>query len=559
MNKLFIPLAIFLIFTLIVVGCSSSPTKTTPAATVPAATTPADTTAPAGTPVATTPVTTKPAVTSPLTTAPPAPTDQKYGGTMRLIQPMAPGAPIGWVAETSGESLRTMQLSLEILLTGQLDGSLTPGLATSYEVNTDPDNPSLTLQLRKGVKFHDGSDFNAQVVKWNLEQTKAGPTMTGSTVYWKSFDVIDDYTIRINFTTWQNRIMTGFGMPSSYMVSRAAFEKNGIEWMRWNMVGTGPFIHKEFQRDVTTKTVRNPSYWDTGKPYLDGVQYLYVADEMTRVALFRSGGAEQLDLAGNGRIANDLKAVGYRIESQLGGTNVLIPDSMNSDSPWSNAKVRQAAEYAIDKEALSRTFGFGYTQAAYQLPSPSTNVYDPDFAGRKYDIAKARQLLAEAGYPNGFKTRLISSGAGNTRDIMVAIQSYLDKVGIQAELEFPEPAKLVQYTMGTWKNALIYQYIFEWPNYNYGLNLWFGVPTAWFQSLKKPEGWKEAMAASLVTTEPDKGMMQKLVGMAFDDAMVIPLSYPAQLSAVTNNVRDTGIYSRIQNYFWNPQNAWLSD
>jgi peptide/nickel transport system substrate-binding protein len=382
--------------------------------------------------------------------------------------------------------------------------------------------------------------------------------MTGTTVYWKSFDVIDDYTIRVNFTTWQNRIMTGFGMPSSCMVSRAAFEKNGVDWMRWNMVGTGPFIQKEFQRDVTTRTVKNADYWDKGKPYLDAVQYLYVADEMTRLALFRSGGAEQLDLAGSGRIANDLKAAGYKIESQLGGTNVLIPDSLNADFPWSNVKVRQAAEYAIDKEAMNRTFGYGYSQAAYQLPSPSTNVYDPNFSARKYDTAKAKQLLAEAGFPNGFKTRLIALGSGSARDVMVTIQSYFEKVGIQAELEFPEPARMTQYTMGTWKNALIYQYIFEWPNYNYGLNLWFGVPTSWFQSLKKPDGWKEGMTASMATKEPDKAMMQKLVKSAYDDAMVITLNYPAQLSAVTANVRDTGIYSRIQNYFWNSQNAWLS-
>jgi peptide/nickel transport system substrate-binding protein len=289
------------------------------------------------------------------------------------------------------------------------------------------------------------------------------------------------------------------------------------------------------------------------------MQYLYVADELTRVALFKSGGGDTLDLNGNGRLANDLQASGYPLISKLGGTNVLVPDSMNADSPWSNVKVRQAAEYALDKDALNKAFGYGYTQAAYQLPSPSNSSYDPNFAGaRKYDAAKAKQLLSDAGYPNGFKTRLIASSGA--KDIVTAFQSYLSKVGIQADLEFPEPAKMNSYIQspGSWNNGLIYNYISEYPNYNYSLNLWFGVPTSWFPSLKKPDGWKDALNASMITAAPDNSMIQKLVKMMYDDATVITINYPAQMIATTNQVHDTGMLSRIAYYYWNPQDAWLS-
>ncbi len=566
MKKLFIPLIGLMLCALIITGCgtnTSTPTPTQSASPKPATTTqPAATTqAPAQTsaaPSQTSAATTKPASVITPTLPPTSTSTAVYGGLLRMVQPTPPAAPFGWIGETSGESLRTAQLSIELLLRGQVDGSMLPGLATAYKIDASLTNPSITFTLRKGVKFHDGTDFNAQAVKWNLEQTKAGPAMVMSGAYWKSFDVIDDYTLRVNLTTWQNRNTQGFAMGSGSIISPAAYAKNGLDWMRWNMVGTGPFKQDSFQRDVTIKTSKFNDYWDKGRPYLDGVQYLWVADEMTRLALFKSGGADTLDLAGNGRIANDLKSSGFQIISKLGGTNVLVPDSMNADSPWSNVKVRQAAEYALDKDALNSAFGYGYTQAAYQLPSPSNVSFDPNFSGaRKYDVAKARQLLTEAGYPNGFKTRLI--GSSTSRDIVTAMQSYLQKVGIQADLEFPEPAKLNSYTQGAgWTNGLVYNYISEYPNYNYSLNLWFGVPTSWFATLKKPDGWKDALTASMVTEEPDKNLIRKLVRNMYDDATVITINYPAQMQATSNQVHDTGYLSRIAYYYWNPQDAWLS-
>lgn len=109
--------------------------------------------------------------------------------------------------------------------------------------------------------------------------------------------------------------------------------------------------------------------------------------------------------------------------------NFLVPDSVNAESPWSNIKVRQAAEYAIDKDALTKALGFGFAQTAYQLATPTSAAYISGLSGRKYDMAKAKQILSEAGYPNGFKTRIIASTTDN-RDIVVAMQSYLGKIGI---------------------------------------------------------------------------------------------------------------------------------
>jgi peptide/nickel transport system substrate-binding protein len=340
--------------------------------------------------------------------------------------------------------------------------------------------------------------------------------------------------------------------------SPAAYQKNGLDWVRWNMVGTGPFIQSGFQRDVILKLTRNPDYWDTGYPYLNEVDLLFVSDILTREALFKSGGGEIMDIMPNE--ATNFQSSEYKILSMQGGTSVLVPDSLNDDSPWSKLAVRQAAEYAIDKEALAKAFGYGYYQAAYQMASPASSAYDANFSGtRKYDVTKAKQLLTEAGYPNGFKTRIIAGPEGLNKDMLVALQSYLGKIGIQCELEFPEAAAYQQYASGTWKNGLLFSPQREWANPNSALNFYFGVPTSsFYKSLKKPDTWTDTLTASVTAPTTDTALMQKCFKQLYDDETVITLFYGNTLWVQKNNLQDTGLGTRGSATYWNPQYAWFS-
>jgi peptide/nickel transport system substrate-binding protein len=562
LKRLLIPLAILLVCAFIITGCGgdTTPTTTASSTTQPVTTTMATTKLVTTTAaISTASTTTKPASTTSTSASPASPTtntNAKYGGIIRVIDPTAPGTPIGAPWETSGGSVLCMQLCLQFPVKEQLGGKQTPNIATSIDVVPDQANPSLTLNFRKGIKFHDGTDLTAQAVKWNFEKQAAGNIYASVTRYWKSLEVIDDYTLKINLTTYFNRSTRSYADSVTYVVSPTAFEKNGIDWMRWHMVGTGPFIQKDFQRDVSLTTTRNNNYWEEGKPYVDGVTYLFVADEMTRIALFKSGGGEILNTNGNGRVAQEMQAAGYNILTQAGGASVLVPDSLNADSPWSNLKVRQAAEYAIDKESITKTFGYGYWETANQINSSTSLAYDKNITGRKYDVAKAKQLLTEAGYPNGFKTKIIAQNTAN-RDIVVALQSFLGKVGIQCEIELAESSKYQSYTSGTWKNALILNPLMEWANPTVAFNFFFGVPTSWFQSLSKPEGWKEAVAAASTSPALDAALCQKVENMAYDDAMVIPIYFSSSMWALTTNVKDTYMGTRGANTWWEPQLAWL--
>jgi len=470
-----------------------------------------------------------------------------------VIESTAPGTPIGWPAETAGGSSTTAQLCLDLLLHEDLTGELRPALATSYEVSTNASAPSVTFKLRQGVKFHDGTDFNAQAVKWAFEQAKTGVNVS-STRPWKSFEILDNYTLKINFTEWQNFLIRSFSAVTTLIPSPTAFQKNGLEWMRTHMVGTGPFMQTDYQRDVVLKSTKFKDYWGTGKPYLDGVESLYVADQLTRIALFKTGGGETMAVIPQD--AADLKANGYPIINTPGGASMLIPDSVNTTSPWYNPKVRMAAEYAIDKESLNTALGYGFTQPAYQIAPPTSKAYITNLQGRKFDLAKAKQLMAEAGYPNGFKTTIIGT-ITSQKDTLVAVQAMLTKIGIQSEIQIPDAAMAAQIQTGTWNNALVYAGLINYANFNSVLNNWLAPVPTFYKSLKKPDGYEALYKASMATPSADPVLMQKIVQAFYDECSVIPTTYSAGLWAVQNYVRDTGWGSRGSNTQWNQENAWL--
>ena len=158
-----------------------------------------------------------------------------------------------------------------------------PILATSWDI--DPAAKTMVFHLRKGVKFHDGSDFNAAVVKWNFELMMAAKKAPN----FVSVEAVDDYTIKITVKNYQNTDLTGMSGGAFNVISKASFDKNGIEYTRSHPVGTGPFKFVEYVRDSKLTYAKNPNYWDTGKPYLDGVVYNVVAEETVRKIMFQRG------------------------------------------------------------------------------------------------------------------------------------------------------------------------------------------------------------------------------------------------------------------------------
>jgi peptide/nickel transport system substrate-binding protein len=558
-KKLLVPLVILLTCAFIISGCSSTSTTTpigatttNPVLTTQTTTVPIVTTSKTPTVVVTTSSAPTTTIKPPSSTAP----GNKYGGKIRFIIPAAPSSPIGtpWEAPF-GNACQT--ICLEAMLTPMADSTLLPKLA-SFEMGYDLVNPSQTFKLIKGVKFQDGTDLTAQVVKWSLQKL-IDSHMFASVSYFipDKLTVVDDYTLKCPMTEWRNSNMPARAMNEGYLVSPTALEKNGLDWMRVNMVGTGPFIQTDYQRDVSLTAKRNPNYWQTGKPYVDEIQYLFVSDSLTQQALFKSGGAEVYDTSGSAMIASQLAAMGYNILSVMSGAYVLLPDSANKESPWSNLKVRQAVEYALDKDSIAKTFGYGYWQGATQAPSPQAPAYVKSITGRKYDVSKAKALLTEAGFPNGFKTKIYAQDNAD-RNVLIALQSGMAKVGIDASLEVVQAAGMVGIQSSGWSNGVLFIPLgFEG---NIIPTMGFNFPpvrTGRYKNVANSPRWEELYRKVATTPTLEVSIEQEVTQDVYDFLMWIPLYWYPRLWATTTTLQDTGL-GKLAGDFWTDENAYFT-
>lgn len=480
----------------------------------------------------------------------------QYGGIMRVIENSEGGAPIGYPPEIRGIDTKLPKPAIETLLREDVNGKYHPWLAEAWKVDTDKN--TITLTLKKGVKFQDGTDFNAEAVKWNLQNAIDSKNVTG----WNSIDVVDEYTVRINVEKYQNNYLSSLaGFTTGGIISPTAFEKNGIDWARVNPVGTGPFKLETYERASKITFKKWDGYWQKGLPYLDGIEYVFIRDAMTQQAAMMAKGDEKVHALSvmSGEQAATLKAQGLEVLSMPVGPVSLIPDSKNADSPLSKKKVREAISYAIDRDAIVKARGFGYWQPAYMIPNPGNLGYVSDWKGPAYDPKKAKDLLTEAGYPNGFKTKIIVMPALVDRDAMTAVQRQLGEVGIQVELEFPDSGGYTKYRWGGgWNNGFLAQHTRMLSTFNLTYNFYWPETTQQFPPLQRPEGLLDKIAESLRTAEPEAKRGEELTRILLEDTTIIPIYYVNEMYIVQPNLRDSGYNEWSASTIHTPEKTWLS-
>lgn len=514
MKKLFIAVVMLVLCIITIIGCDE----------------PAPAPAPA-------PIPTAPAPTT--TTTPTAPIN-KYGGIVRLPLEEGPGVP-GYPPEANPQSLEAGRPALEPFMRIWPGGVVEPLLAENYEIA--PDGTSITLLLRQGVMFHDGTNFDAAAAKWNIDKHIEAKVLQGFT----SVDVLDNYTIRVNVTQYKNTLINDIGAVQ--IVSPTAVEKNGLEWARLNPVGAGPFIFVKYDRDSKLVYKKNPNYWDKDKPYLDGIEYVVIKDETVRKIAFEKG--EIAWVRALGLTAQELRDKGYESASMSGGTFVLLPDSTNPDSPLANKNVRLAMSYALDREVISQALGYGFTSPAYQLypgweliPGVEKHLYNPD---------KAKQLLADAGYPNGFKTTIHAFPKVIPREYIEAIAGMLRKVGIDVTTDYPEAGAYQELRSGGW-DGMMGHALFGTLNLNVPLQMYFdGVQ---FPDVKKPAGFRELIDASYYSKNYDSMKMQAVLQLLHDDVTVIPYLEEIAINYIRKGYHDMHLME-FSLEAWVYEDAWL--
>ncbi|MHA6833038.1 glutathione ABC transporter substrate-binding protein GsiB [Ralstonia pseudosolanacearum] len=323
------------------------------------------------------------------------------------------------------------------------DMKLVNVLCESYDVSKD--GLVYTFKLHKGVKFHDGTTFDANAVKANLDRvTNPANKLKRITLFNRvaKTEVVDPYTARVTLKEPFSQFINVLAHPSAAMISPAALQKYGKD-IAFHPVGTGPFEFVEWKPTDYLKGKKFAGYWKPGLPKIDTITWKPVVDNNTRAAVMQTGEADfafnipfeqAAVLKGSPKV--DLIAAPSIIQRYL---------SFNTQvKPFDNPKVRQAVNYAINKDALTKV-----AFSSYAVPADGVVPQGVDYAVKlgpwPYNPGKARELLKEAGYPNGFETQLWSAYNHTTaQKIIQFVQQQLAQVGIKAQVQALEAGQRVE-------------------------------------------------------------------------------------------------------------------
>ena len=322
-----------------------------------------------------------------------------------------------------------------------------PALAESYEI-VDP--ATVEFKLRRGVKFHDGSDFNAPVAAWNIERAASHPksTLKNAVALITKTEVVNEYSLRLHLSRPSSVFllqMSDGANPSLGMVSKEAVERLGDEKFGVNPVGTGPMRFKEWRRDDRVVLERFDGHWERGEdgrplPYLDGCTVRFSTDMAAQIMELKAGTVHSV----RSRDVADVPAVkadpNLAIQPMPGlwssFPGMYINPRPDTPYPFSNDKrLREAAHYAIDHQSMALALGQGLGKPSYYpFFFPGTLGYDETLPRREYDLAKAKQLLVEAGYPNGIDLEVkVINRPADTAPLEV-LQSMYAAAGIRLKI-----------------------------------------------------------------------------------------------------------------------------
>jgi peptide/nickel transport system substrate-binding protein len=308
-------------------------------------------------------------------------------------------------------------------------GEVLPALAESWTVSDD--GKVYTFKLRAGAKFHDGTDFNADDVKFSLDRARGDDSTNAQKGLFAAIDavkVVDPATVEVTLKNPQGSFLYNMGWGDAVIVAPESAATN-----KEKPVGTGPFKFGNWAKGSSITLVKAEGYW--GEPIaLDKAEFRIIPDVAAAVPALLSGDVQALP---NFQLGDALPQVQSdpRFKVVIGSTEgETILAINNKKSPFDNLKVRQAIAHAIDRKAIidGASGGFGVPIGSHFSPANEAYV---DLTGTyPYDPAKAKELVKEAGFENGFKTTLKLPPVGYARDGGQIIASQLRDIGIEAEI-----------------------------------------------------------------------------------------------------------------------------
>jgi len=411
-------------------------------------------------------------------------------------------------------SIYVMEQIMEPLFTVSKDGSkVEPWLATGYDISAD--KLTYTIHLRKGVTFSDGKPLTAADVKFSIdEDTKTGTDGWG---YINSaIDTVtatDDSTVTIKLKYAWAPLLADLSLFSNGIIPNNYGGKSKDAFYA-APVGTGPFVWGSWTKGQSVKVTANKKYWGH-KPHLDAVTWTVVADANTR-KLQLQGGQIDIDDTPDWSSFSSLKGTAGINAQTFPSTYEQYVTFNEQHKPFQDVHVRRAIASAIDRNAIIKTVLFGNGTVADSILSPGTPFYDKNNGALGFDVAKAKQELAQSSVPNGFSTTiLISSGNPDQASIAQIMQSELKAIGIDLKITQLDPTAQKQARLKSQFDM---------------------VAQAWTMDIPDPDEWTS------FAVDPNGGSHSSF--SYYDNPQVIALNKQAEKE--TDDSKRQELYSQLQ-------------
>lgn len=490
--------------------------------------------------------------------------DPVAGGTLTWAIPIQPGA--GGLDPMVGTSLAAnviMDQAYETLLTRDADGEIQPGLAESWE---QPDDLTLVLQIREGVKFADGSEFTADDVVYTFETYQTAQTSKKAyLVNVESVEASGDNEVTFHFSQPDGTFLNAISLRETFMVVGREGYGNATEDERQTRTfGTGPFQTVDWQDGVSLTAEKNEYYWADEKPYIDEIVFELIPDESARLAALQQGTVQAAYFT-DGTVADQAVQSGYTLGEPpyTQGVQIFInPES----GPLADVRVRQALSLSLDRQAIVDTAMLGYGAISIIPPAgdPTAPEIGDDMPNYTRDVEAARELLEEAGQPNPrIELAYFGDLAASQHPIYELMQQQAAEAGIELVLKAKPFAEIAPtFTAGeSWTDLVsIPGYIRADPAFYFdaflsekgALNRWRDNPDA--------DRARELLAEARATVDPEAkaDLVEQLAAETAEQVLLlVPVAVPAYFE-VWDATKLQGYESDPYNSRYHLPGSWLA-
>jgi peptide/nickel transport system substrate-binding protein len=490
--------------------------------------------------------------------------------------------------ETDGNSFQVCDNIFEALVFYKDESTeLEPGLAKSWEISSDA--KTYTFHLRKGVKFHDGTPFNADAVVFSIGRMMKErnvkfhgkgwdiPAQDRTPEYWVSMEMDDtigsieatgEYTVVFKLKRVEAPFLANMGMDFADIISPTAFVKNPKEFLR-NPVGTGPFKFVKWIKDDQIVLEKNKAYWDkSAGPYLDKVVFRSIPENSVRFLELKAGSIHACQFPNPADVALADKDPNIKLVSQP-GMNIGYLSFNHTKEPWkSNLNLRKAIAHAINRKAIVDNLYQGMGQVAKNPIPPTMWGYNEDIPGFKYDVELAKAELAKAGFPEGKGLPEITLWSmpvprpynPEGMKIGVAMSGDLAKIGISA--------RVVTYEWGTYlkrqreqpEDMDLFQLGWTGDNGdpdNFLAVLFDGLASSSVRTQWHNEEYHKLILQGKQTVDQSKRaeIYKKALKIIYDEVPVISIAHSTVITPVRKEVMDFKQHPTNSQRF---KNVWLN-